>query len=217
MSLSGGRIAFGVGRAGRSQTICGLIDVADGRWHHVALTRRMADGQMRIYVDGTESAQGLGPVGDISYRDGRPTGSSADPFLFVGGAKEDGGAASYAFSGWLDELRLSTRVRYSVPFDRPSAAFTSDADTALLFHFDEGPAGPCVSSVLDTSGRGGHGQCRHGGEGAAGPLYATDVPFVPAPARQRTWLLGADGQPIGGPAAADRPTTPSETGTPVPR
>ena len=60
VSLSGGRIAFGIGRGGRQQTICGLIDVADGRWHHVALTRRVADGVMRIYVDGTESAQGVG-------------------------------------------------------------------------------------------------------------------------------------------------------------
>ena len=216
VSLSGGRIAFGVGRAGRSQTICGLIDVADGRWHHLALTRRVADGLMRIYVDGTESAQGVGPIGDISYRDGRPTGVSADPFLYVGGSKDDGGAGSYAFAGWLDDLRLSTRVRYTVPFDRPAAAFTSDGDTALLFHFDEGPAGPCASNVLDTSGRGVHGQCRHGGEGAAGPLYATEVPFVPAPARQRTWLIGADGKPIAGHAAADRPTPAAEPSAPVP-
>ena len=99
VSLSGGRIAFGVGRGGREQTICGLIDVADGRWHHVAMTRRFADGVMRIYVDGTESAQGVGPAGDISYRDGRPTGVSTDPFLVVGASKADEGTGSHGFSG----------------------------------------------------------------------------------------------------------------------
>ena len=71
LSLSGGRLAFGVATTRGSQTICGLIDVTDGRWHHVAATRRAADGQLRIYVDGTESAQGTGPTGDVSYRDGR--------------------------------------------------------------------------------------------------------------------------------------------------
>ena len=139
VSLSGGRIAFGVGRGGRQQTICGLIDVADGRWHHVALTRRFADGVMRIYVDGTESAQGVGPAGDISYRDGRPTGVSSDPFLVIGASKADDGAGGHGFSGALDELRLSSSIRYSSPFDRPIAPFTADAETALLFHFDEGP------------------------------------------------------------------------------
>ena len=120
VSLSGGRIAFGVGRGGRQQTICGLIDVADGRWHHVAVTRRAADGVMRIYVDGTESAQGIGPAGDISYRDGRPTGVSSDPFLVVGASKADDGASGHGFSGALDELRLSSSIRYSSPFDRRS-------------------------------------------------------------------------------------------------
>lgn len=204
VSVGGGRIAFGVGRAGRTQTLCGLIDVADGRWHHVALTRRASDGQMRIYVDGTESAQGIGPIGDISYRDGRPTASPQDPFLVLGASKRDASEGSQGFTGYVDELRISTRIRYQTPFDRPIAAFTADGDTALLLHFDEGPAGPCVSTVTDTSGKATHGQCRHGGTGTTGPLYTVDVPFSPAPARQsRTWLLG--NQP--GAAGATAPTT----------
>jgi hypothetical protein len=221
VSLSGGRIAFGVGRGGREQTICGLIDVADGRWHHAAMTRRFADGVMRIYVDGTEAAQGIGPAGDISYRDGRPTGVSNDPFLVVGASKADEGTGSHGFSGVLDELRLSSSIRYSTPFDRPLTPFTADAETALLFHFDEGPAGPCLSSVVDTSGRATHGQCRHGGSGTPGPLYEADAPFLPP--RQRTWILGTDGKPIlvtpGGTASPDpggTPREPSEIPPPTP-
>ena len=209
VSLSGGRIAFGVGRGGKEQTICGLIDVADGRWHHVALTRRLNDGVMRIYVDGTESAQGIGPAGDISYRDGRPTGVSSDPFLIVGAAKADESTGNHGYSGVLDELRLSSSIRYSTPFDRPLTPFTADAETALLFHFDEGPSGPCLSSVVDTSGRATHGQCRYGGSGTAGPVYEADAPFLPP--RQRTWLLGTDGQPI----LATPDGSPGTTGTPV--
>jgi Concanavalin A-like lectin/glucanases superfamily len=213
VSISGGRIAFGLGRATRMQTLCGLIDVADGRWHHVALTRRSSDGQMRIYVDGTESAQGVGPVGDVSYRDGRPTASAQDPFLLVGTAKRDANDGIQGFTGLIDELRISSRVRYNAPFDRPVAAFTADADTALLLHFDEGPVGPCLSSVIDTSGRATHGQCRHGGNGTPGPVYAADVPFVPAPPRQsRSWLLG---NKPGAPGSSTQPT-PTEGVVPPP-
>jgi hypothetical protein len=217
VSIGGGRVAFGVGRAGRTQTLCGLIDVADGRWHHVALTRRASDGQMRIYVDGTESAQGVGPAGDISYRDGRPTASPQDPFLVLGASKRDLSEGSPGFTGYIDELRLSTRIRYQSPFDRPAAAFTADGDTALLLHFDEGPAGPCVSTVSDTSGRGTHGQCRHGGNGTPGPLYTLDVPFTPAPARQsRTWLLGNQPGAPGAVVPGEAPSTTTPSGTPVP-
>jgi hypothetical protein len=191
ISLSGGRIAFGVASERGRQTVCGLIDVADNRWHHVAATRRAADGQLRVYVDGTESAQGSGPVGDVSYRDGRPTSSqSQDPFLVLGGAKQEEGTPEQGFAGWLDDVRVSSRVRYAAPFDRPSGPFTTDADTVALFHFDEGPAGPCASSVLDSSGHGTHGQCRQSGAGTPGPAYVTDTPFNATSPRRTagSWL-----------------------------
>jgi len=193
LSLSGGRIAFGVASERGRQTVCGLIDVADNRWHHVAATRRASDGQLRVYVDGTESAQGSGPVGDVSYRDGRPTGSaSQDPYLVVGGAKQADGSTDSrpGFAGWLDDVRVSSRVRYAAPFDRPSAPLQGDADTVVLFHFDEGPVGPCSSSVLDSSGHGTHGQCRQSGAGTPGPAYVTDVPFIAIAPRKTagSWL-----------------------------
>jgi hypothetical protein len=194
LSLSGGRIAFGVASERGRQTVCGLIDVADNRWHHVAATRRASDGQLRVYVDGTESAQGTGPVGDVSYRDGRPTTSaSQDPFLVLGGAKQSDGPTNtprQAFAGWLDDIRVSSRVRYAAPFDRPQGPLAGDADTVVLFHFDEGPLGPCSSSVLDSSGHGTHGQCRQSGAGTPGPAYVADTPFIANTPRKTagSWL-----------------------------
>jgi hypothetical protein len=195
ISLSGGRIAFGVATERGRQTVCGLIDVADNRWHHVAATRRAADGTLRVYVDGTESAQGTGPIGDVSYRDGRPTTSaSQDPFLVLGGSKQDENATTIrtpqqAFAGWIDDVRVSSRVRYTAPFDRPSGPLTVDADTVVLFHFDEGPVGPCSSSVLDSSGHGTHGQCRQNGAGTPGPAYVADTPFSASPRKTAgSWL-----------------------------
>jgi len=192
ISLSGGRIAFGVATERGRQTVCGLLDVADNRWHHVAATRRASDGQLRVYVDGTESAQGAGPVGDVSYRDGRPTTSATqDPFLMLGGAKQGDGPPQQAFSGWVDDFRLSSRVRYTAPFDRPGAPFVTDADTVVLFHFDEGPLGACTSSVMDGSGHSTHGQCRQSGNsGAPGPAYVADTPFGTVTTRKTagSWL-----------------------------
>jgi len=187
LSMSGGRIAFGVATARGSQTICGLIDVSDGRWHHVAATRRAADGTLRIYVDGSESAQGGGPTGDVSYRDGRESAVDAtDALLQIGGSKQDDGQAPPGFTGWIDELRVSSRVRYTAPFDRPTTPFATDADTVALYHFDDGPVGPCTSSVLDSSGHGTHGQCRQGGVSGPTPAFVTDTPFNVLPARRST-------------------------------
>jgi hypothetical protein len=194
LSLSGGRIAFGVSTERGSQTVCGLMDVADGRWHHIAATRRSGDGQLRVYVDGTESAQGHGPLGDVSYRNGRTAATSLDPYLLLGGAKPVTTSSPLsqmpAFSGWIDDLRISTRVRYFAPFDRPGLPFAPDADTALLYHFDEGPAGPCTSAVLDGSGNSAHGTCRAGGV-TPGPVYETDSPFSslsPTRVPTKSWL-----------------------------
>jgi len=43
-----------------------------------------------------------------------------------------------AFKGWLDELRFSSRVRYTTTFTPPTAPFFTDSFTAALDHLDEG-------------------------------------------------------------------------------
>src|SRR5262249_45911564 len=58
VSLTGGHVAFGVSAGTLGNTICGQIDVTDGVWHHVAVTRQKVDGRLRIYVDGVLDAQG---------------------------------------------------------------------------------------------------------------------------------------------------------------
>jgi hypothetical protein len=177
ISLSQGRIAFGVSN---SNTICGTINVANNSWHHIAVTRNL-NGQMRIFVDGALDAQGVGDDGDISYRNNRSTSNPDDPYLVIGAEKHDVGPQYPSFDGWVDELRLSNSIRYSINFTRPSAPFTTDANTMALYHFDAGPAGPCTGTVLDSSGASGgpsYGSCNYGGSPEAGPRYTTDVPFT---------------------------------------
>jgi hypothetical protein len=161
ISLAGERIVFGVSGDGTGDsTLCSTSKVADGQWHHIAVQRRRLDGWMWLYVDGNLESQADGPDGDISYPDdGVPTVREDvycqgpddswggvcqnDPYLVIGAEKHDAGAddgtRDYpSYNGFIDEVRLSTVLRYSTNFSRPTAPFQSDADTAALWHFDEG-------------------------------------------------------------------------------
>jgi len=190
-----GRVVFGVsGDATGDFTICSTTDVLDGAWHHVAVQRRRSDGLMSLYVDGVREAIADGPDGDVSYPDDGIPGSfcgpsgtdpcdDSDPFLVIGAEKHDAGSAYPSYAGRIDELRISSTLRYTTPtFTPPSAPFATDADTAALYHFD-GPAGPCTGVVADVSGAAGgpsDGSCEFGGAGTPGPVYSTASPFAPS-------------------------------------
>jgi hypothetical protein len=177
VSLMSRRLAFGVSEGSSGATACGLTIVDDGLWHHVAFTRRASDGLMQIYLDGFLDASVSGPPGDVSYRDGRSS-ATKDPFLVLGAEKHDAGAAFPSYSGWMDELRISTVRRYTTAFTPPSGPFTTDASTAALYPFDEATG----NHVGDSSGAAGgpsHGTRQFGGS-PAGPLWSTDVPFAGA-------------------------------------
>jgi hypothetical protein len=210
LSFGNGRLVFGVSGDGTGDfTLCGTSNVLDHAWHHVAVQRRRSDGYLWIYVDGTLEASADGPDGDISYPDDGVPGNycsgpctNSDPFLVIGAEKHDAGAAYPSFSGFVDEVRLSNTLRYNSNFTRPSAPFVTDANTVALYHFDEGPAGPCTGTVLDTSGAPGgpsDGQCQYGGSSPAGPVYVTTTPFSspPPPTCGTTPLSGCAVAPRG--------------------
>ncbi|MCS6801865.1 MAG: LamG domain-containing protein [Chloroflexota bacterium] len=182
ISLFGGVIAFGVAVGSAGASLCGTTRVDDGAWHHVAVTRRRADGRLQLFVDGRLDASVMGPSGSVAYRSGRASSWPNDPYLVLGAEKHDYDPAAYpSFRGWLDELRLSTVVRYAAPFTPPAAPFAPDASTALLFHFDEGPEGPCTGTVVDSAPGGrSAGVCAFGGLSGGGPRYVRDTPFQPA-------------------------------------
>ncbi len=166
-SLTAGRVAFGVSVGVNGTTICGGRIVTDGQWHHVAVTRRAADGRLRLYVDGMLDADGAGPTGNASYQDGRTTGDpDTDPFLVIGAQKRNVGPA---YRGWIDEVRLSNVVRYTSQFTRPATPFTPDAQTVALYHLDEG-TGTMASDTSGAAGGPSHGDaprrgCPGGGAG----------------------------------------------------
>jgi hypothetical protein len=88
---------------------------------------------VRLFVDGKLVGQNSAFVG------------TADSRIQVGCAKE----FTEAFSGLIDEVRLSSVARYATDFERPTTPFVKDDDTIMLFHLDEGTGTTAASAVGD--------------------------------------------------------------------
>ena len=160
-SLGSGQVCFGIiGADDAQRTICGTTDIRDGAWHHVAITRQRSDGALAVYVDGAQEATASaanGPDGDVSYPDDATPCSNccgggncnfSDPYLVLCAEKHDAGGSFPSFSGQIDELRVSSSIRYTGTFTRPSAPFIPDASTIALYHFDES-TGTAARDVMD--------------------------------------------------------------------
>lgn len=66
-----------------------------------------------------------------------------------------------AFTGYIDEVRISTVARYpAADIDLPVSEFSPDADTAALYHFNEGSG----DTADDASGNGNLGTLEGGAE-----------------------------------------------------
>jgi glucose/arabinose dehydrogenase len=196
LSIAGGVVVFGVSGDGTGDlTICGSRNVLDGFWHHVAVERERSSGKLWTYVDGVLDAQGDGPGGDVSYPDDAAASDPNDPFLVLGAEKYDLGPQDPPYDGELDELRLSTTLRYTSEFTRPRAPFAPDAQTAALYHLDEATG----DAITDSSGAAGgpsNGTREYGGS-PAGPEWVTEVaPLGGMPSLTLTALPGTLSLPV---------------------
>jgi hypothetical protein len=153
VSLAGGKIAMGVNNGADVFTLCGNRVVADGEWHHIAVTRDSSTGGLRLYVDGSLDSEGIGSTGDIQFPDGLGSATANDRFLVIGANKYSLTDDDWfpAYNGFMDEVRFSNVIRYSHNFHRPIDPFTADSSTVSLFHFDEGYG----DTLYDTSGASG--------------------------------------------------------------
>lgn len=174
IAVFAGRVAFGVTRSSGGQTVCGQRDVLDGGWHHVAVTRQRATGELKIFVDGAQDVALLDPTAsqNVQYNPLHPNPATNDAFLVLGAEKHNL-ANALSFDGLIDELRLSNVLRYTGTFSRPTGAFAVDGNTMALYHFDE----PGGTDILDASnGNASPGVLSPAGSGA--PSHrSTDVPF----------------------------------------
>lgn len=158
------------------------VTMLGGSWYHVAATYDASTHLGRVYVNGNQgSAVDLGPIS---------TCNNCLPFRM-------GGFASFPFfNGTIDEIRVSSGIRYTSNFVLPSAPFTADGTTLLLYHFDEGSG----QLAQDSSGNN-----RTLTLGLTATVEIIDPLWVDSTA------------PLNGSAPTPTPTTtPTQTQTPVP-
>lgn len=204
------RLVFGVNAAGDDRLLVSSVVVTDGQWHHVAATRDDS-GAMALFVDGQPAGSRSGPTGRVDYRLNRPTSQpNSDPYLVLGAEKHDYPGSRY-FNGWLDDLRISSQVRYSAAFSRPTAPHAADTATVALYRFDEGSG----TGIADSSGvSGGELKPRSGG---AGQHWSSETPFGAAPSATTQPTATATSAPTTAPTSAPTATAqPTSTPTQVP-
>jgi len=171
ISIANGKIAFGVHNGSSGITVCGTTIVTDGTWNHIAVTRNAQSGILRIFVNGILNREKQGPIGRIDYNVSRSTSFPFDPYFVIGAEKHDEGSEYPSYNGLIDELRISSSVRYTTNFTRPINPFTSDNSTVTLFHFDEANG----TTVVDDRGQ-IVGTLRIGGSNQ-GPQFIADPIF----------------------------------------
>lgn len=97
--------------------------VANDTWYHIAITRDAAN-LWTMYVDGTSEATRTTSV----TLDG---GTVRNIRAGMGPVTNDN-----SFFGYIDELRISSIVRYTANFTPQTTPFQNDGYTRLLQHFD---------------------------------------------------------------------------------
>ena len=109
--------------AGGDLTVFKSWSPSTGTWYHIAVVRN--SNTFTLYVGGVSIGS---EVDSLSHYDstsevriGKPWFSSPD----------------YYFDGYMDELRITKgEARWTSDFTPPTSAYTSDANTKLLLHFD---------------------------------------------------------------------------------
>lgn len=109
-----GMSATGTAAFGRPGTgIISTTQINDGQWHHLAL---VATGtEYILYVDGVQAA-----VSNSAH-------ILSLPVVYIGG-----NATGFDWPGMIDNVRISSRPRYTANFTPPSASFTYDSATLLI-------------------------------------------------------------------------------------
>jgi eukaryotic-like serine/threonine-protein kinase len=133
--------AFAAADATGSRNVCTLQPITIHQPLHVAAV--IKDDALRLFMDGKLQSS--------NHLRGKPSPLQSTFFLGAG-RRTDDAQLQNAFSGVVDELRISKVARYLDNFT-PLSRLESDKDTLALFHFDEGKG----DVLVDSSGNGHHG------------------------------------------------------------
>ena len=103
------------------------------QWSHISVSRDLANDRLYLTMNGNVIANVDYTVADHSFTSNVLIGES--------------------FTGYLDEIRVSTVARYKQDFNPPTYRFRPDSDTSLLIHFDEAHESTKVEDAHSKSGQ----------------------------------------------------------------
>jgi hypothetical protein len=86
------------------------------KWAHVAISRKLDDEKLYLHYNGNTIANASYSVSNLTFTSNVEIGTT--------------------FKGYIDELRVSNKARYTANFTPPTNRFRPDDDTVLLLHFD---------------------------------------------------------------------------------
>jgi len=111
-------------------------------WNHIAVVNDATGGTLKLYVNGTD----VTTTGGYSNRN-MPSSTSSDN-LYIGSK----GSSSNNFGGYIDEVRLKNTAETPSNLHHHiyDNQYSSDANTAGLFHFNEG-SGTSTSNIASGS------------------------------------------------------------------
>lgn len=111
------------------------VTMTANTWYHIAATYNASTQNGQVFVNGVPSATGA-------------MGVLTQGPKFILGTFGGGGFTVYkACDCDIDEVRISKGVLYTGSFTPPSLPFTPDANTLLVYHFDEGNGQVSVNSA----------------------------------------------------------------------
>jgi hypothetical protein len=116
-------------------------------WNHIAAICNSQENTIKLYVNGVEATDpSYGPYTALALRP-----SQANDNLYVGNS---GGGSGY-FGGFIDEVRIKNQAidPITLPTNTSVLPYVPDANTAILFHFDEGIGDSTLNSASGTMAR----------------------------------------------------------------
>lgn len=185
--IRGGRLTFDIGWVG---AVAGKSNIADDRWHDVAMTWHHESGRVRLFVDGKPDGQGTlkpkGKPGKQAIRLGFTSPNFPDPTYFV---------------GQLADVRFHQRGLT----DAEVTKIAEMKDDSLLAHWKIESSATAI--VRDETGHGHDGKIG----GALGSVQDDEVSTViaglsPTPAGAK-WVMHQDGGLILSLPAGNEPLT----------
>ena len=114
--LNNGQLRYNVN--GVDVANSGATVLAQDTWTSIAITRN--NNTIRLFMDGAQVGSGT----DSQTHVAKPLKIGAD------------WQNSNAFTGYMDEIRISDTERYTAAYTPATGMFQGDADTVLLLHFD---------------------------------------------------------------------------------